>query len=1175
LRRSVCLLVLGCAALGATPVFAQATVSIEATDDQAVESPPDAGQLVIRGTGIGILTVVRVPLATSGSATEGADYEPLPENVVLTFTRPSVTLDIVAAGSDNVFEGDETATVTLQPGAGYVVSGGPASVTIADSPHSVSVEPSADAVEGAEDGEFVVSLGARNESGAPLTIEYSIDGTAEPGTDYEELAGSVEIPVGASSATVVVRPLDDDALENDESVEITLTDTSDTRVSIGDAASALLTIADDDAARDDDDDGLTNGEECPETESCRDTDSDTLPDFRDPDDDGDGVPTASENPPDQNTDDDDDPDFLDPDDDGDGRPTRDEDADEDGDGNPATDPLDFDEDGVPDYLDPADGGGAEGDPDGDGLSNTREDEIGTDPRDPDSDDDGVNDGDEDAAGTDPLDERSYADADGDLVPDAVEAAEGSSPQDPTDFVDTDGGGTADHVETAIYPAFGLPETDPENAGDDRRDLDGDGLPDKLELALASAADSVDSPTANGAGDDDDNGVSNAVQEYLAGLGITPVSDVSDFDRDGYPDAAEVGLGLDPLSSAAADADRDGVPNVVEALTGVDADTTTDRDNDGVPDAREIALGANPLDANSPVANGAGDDDGDGVSSAIEHVLELLGVTGTINASSDADDDGLPDADEIRQGGDPLRDEQPVPWIELVQADLGPVRGIATDGGQATARARIGGHQAGLAFDWSGTSAAVLAVSTGTQDGPALTFAPQTLPPGSYELVVEVSRSIGNLATEVSVVRFPFDVLADADAAELADGDSDGVPDSADGSDGRRGPANVLPSEAIAPIRSEPGTRLQLGAAARAARADSALVSPADVAAGEDEFEYVGGLYDFEVTNLPEAGAAVRIVVAQASPIGNSPRYRKHRPGTGWTDFVEDDNDAIASAPDQDNECPPPGDDAYQPGLTPGHLCVQLSIEDGGPNDGDGADGPNGIVKDPGGVGTPRGEVVAGQGSGAAGPWWLLVPALAAALWWRRRRPVGVALLAACLVAPAARADVFIGGGAGMSRLTPDTEGTPFSVSDNGDYGYKVFGGFDLTPLSPNLSVEAFWADLGQTELGNVGTLDYTVYGGGLLYGIGSVKMPRVSGYLELGVTQLDIDSDIVFQQEESTSLFFGLAGSFAIGRHLFLQLEYEYFAEDAQFISLSLVKRFRTSGDDDEVRTIPLPDRPQ
>ena len=48
-------------------------------------------------------------------------------------------------------------------------------------------------------------------------------------------------------------------------------------------------------------------------------------------------------------------------------------------------------------------------------------------------------------------------------------------------------------------------------------------------------------------------------------------------------------------------------------------------------------------------------------------------------------------------------------------------------------------------------------------------------------------------------------------------------------------------------------------------------------------------------------------------------------------------------------CPSTGDDSYLKGLAEGDFCVQLTIEDGGPNDTDGQ--VNGTVKDPGGVGS--------------------------------------------------------------------------------------------------------------------------------------------------------------------------------------------------------------------------------
>ncbi|MFT4627725.1 MAG: MYXO-CTERM domain-containing protein, partial [Myxococcota bacterium] len=73
------------------------------------------------------------------------------------------------------------------------------------------------------------------------------------------------------------------------------------------------------------------------------------------------------------------PDYLDADDDGDGRLTIDE-----GNG-------DDDNDGTPNWVDEDDFDGADADADGDGLTNGEENEIGTDPFDPDSDGDGIDD----------------------------------------------------------------------------------------------------------------------------------------------------------------------------------------------------------------------------------------------------------------------------------------------------------------------------------------------------------------------------------------------------------------------------------------------------------------------------------------------------------------------------------------------------------------------------------------------------------------------------------------------------------------------------------------------------------------------------------------------------------------------------------------------------------------
>ncbi len=69
-------------------------------------------------------------------------------------------------------------------------------------------------------GAFTVSR--TGSTAAPLTVNYSIAGTATPGSDYQTLSGSVIIPVKKKTATIVVTPLDDAVVELPETVELAI-----------------------------------------------------------------------------------------------------------------------------------------------------------------------------------------------------------------------------------------------------------------------------------------------------------------------------------------------------------------------------------------------------------------------------------------------------------------------------------------------------------------------------------------------------------------------------------------------------------------------------------------------------------------------------------------------------------------------------------------------------------------------------------------------------------------------------------------------------------------------------------------------------------------------------------------------------------------------------------------
>ncbi len=100
----------------------------------------------------------------------------------------------------------------------------------------------------------------------------------------------------------------------------------------------------------------------------------------------------------------------------------------------------------------------------------------------------------------------------------------------------------------------------------------------------------------------------------------------------------------------------------------------------------------------------------------------------------------------------------------------------------------------------------------------------------------------------------------------------------------------------------------------------------------------------------------------------------------------DGNNAIATAPGELGACPEPGHASYRSGLNYLDNCLQLTIQDYGPNDTDNQ--LNGVIADPGAVGVrltePAVEVVE-DGGGRISPWLLIWFALLTLAASRRRR----------------------------------------------------------------------------------------------------------------------------------------------------------------------------------------------
>lgn len=259
------------------------------------------------------------------------------------------------------------------------------------------------------------------------------------------------------------------------------------------------------------------------------------------------------------------------------------------------------------------------------------------------------------------------------------------------------------------------------------------------------------------------------------------------------------------------------------------------------------------------------------------------------------------------------------------------------------------------YDWSGT-ASQLTDTDGDTANSVFEFDPTSLTAGVYSMRVFVEDN--NSASDTTELAFSVVLVAptlgtgdtDGDTVNdvtegTDDSDSDGIPDYLDNITA----SNVVPETVSVTnaflLECDPGVLCRLGREALAGAGGGVLV-PANQVVEDTTHNNIGGLFDFEIHELPTAGQSVRVVIPQVIVIPEDAVYRKLANGV-WSDFVEDSNNALHSVAGQAGFCPPPGDAAWQPGLTAGHYCLQLTIEDGGPNDADGL--VNNSIKDPGGV----------------------------------------------------------------------------------------------------------------------------------------------------------------------------------------------------------------------------------
>jgi hypothetical protein len=216
-------------------------VTVTSTNQpDAVEGGSNGGFLFTRtGSTSSALTI---SYAVGGTANPGTRYVALSNSVTIPAGQTSVTAPVVAM-NDTVAEGEQTVIVSLIVGQTYQIgSATTATVTIQDNDQNVWIDASDFEASkyGPDPGQFTFTrFGTTN---TPVTIYYTISGTASNGFDYVLIANSMVIPAGQLTLTLPIIPRITGVVEGPVTVTLTLLPNS--AYALGAPTSATVTIED-------------------------------------------------------------------------------------------------------------------------------------------------------------------------------------------------------------------------------------------------------------------------------------------------------------------------------------------------------------------------------------------------------------------------------------------------------------------------------------------------------------------------------------------------------------------------------------------------------------------------------------------------------------------------------------------------------------------------------------------------------------------------------------------------------------------------------------------------------------------------------------------------------------------------------------------------------------------
>lgn len=310
-----------------------------------------------------------------------------------------------------------------------------------------------------------------------------------------------------------------------------------------------------------------------------------------------------------------------------------------------------------------------------------------------------------------------------------------------------------------------------------------------------------------------------------------------------------------------------------------------------------------------------------------------------------------------------------PTVNIITEQNGlPVTTLYKDQGSATITAIVTDPGDTHSYSWINTGNSLLPP---TQNVDSFIIDMSTTSAGLHKLSVDVSDG------EISVTKNRFilieetaPILSNADDTDndtlddagegLQDSDGDFIPDYLDGYN-QPGIIGLNNSISTSILQTGPGLIIQPGQIAVASGLHSPLINLDNISnhgsingnttsITDDNYIQYNGIFDFEISGL-FPGDNIAIIIPLNTSIRANSVIRKYSPASGWQSFISDETNNIYSATGSPDSCPEADSGAYTSGLTPFDYCIQLVIEDGGPNDADGT--VNGIVVDPSTLAIPE------------------------------------------------------------------------------------------------------------------------------------------------------------------------------------------------------------------------------